>query len=142
MYPDKNRSVTLKIPLEVINRIPKDMLCGIVKVELRTYSYCDVTTQIGETSTATFRVFVPDDVKPIIYSPSAGLYSLEYINDSIKQFMTEIGMGNTAVSGLTKVKISAYGEGIYNSSVERYKISNGYSKTLFKEFNDYKKNGT
>ena len=134
MYPDKNRSVTLKIPIEVINRIPKDMLCGIVKVELRTYSYCDVTTQIGETSTATFRVFVPDDIKPIIYSPSAGLYSLEYINDSIKQFMTEIGMGNTAVSGLTKVKISAYGEGIYNSSVERYKISNGYSKTLFKEF--------
>lgn len=134
MYPEENRSATLKIPLDVINSIPKDMLCGIMKVELRTYSYCDVTTQIGETSTATFRVFVPDDIKPSIYSSSTGLYSLEYINNPIKQFMAEIGMEDTAVSGLTKVKISAYGRGIYNSSVERYKISNGYSKTLFKEF--------
>lgn len=68
---------TLTIPLEVANQIPNDP-DGTMYVYLHTFSDSAGTNQIGDTSSATFKVTVPDNeyTKPLVFMDVSAVHSL------------------------------------------------------------------
>lgn len=108
------------IPMDVANQIP-NATGGTMSVSLYTYSSSS-SSQIGSTSTSSFIVVLPDSVVPTISSFSAT------IDNSANSVVSGWGI---ALSGFSKVNVSASASGAYGSTITSFTISGGtYAKSL------------
>lgn len=124
LYPNRTTEYTHTnyiIPVKDVAPQIKNSVSSTMVVTLYTYSDEACTNQIGSPTSATFTVTIPNSVKPTISNVNVALD-----NDS----NSTINGWGVAVAGFTKVRISANGEGIYGSSISRFTISDGYSKTV------------
>lgn len=136
---DNGRYNKYTIPLEAANQLP-DRTSGVMLVTLITYSEKsgEEGKQIGAPSTSSFRVTVPDSMKPKLstvgYWPvySAANVSSEIISGVMEELNTS-SHRSTGLSGFSRVILNMVGEGSYGSYIERYKITGAYSKVLFKK---------
>lgn len=103
------------IPLTVANQLPNST-SGTMTVYLYTYNG---STQIGSTTSDTFVVTIPESVRPKVKSLSVTLVNSNSVID---------GWG-IAVTGYTKLKITATAEGSYGSTISSFKITGIYNET-------------
>lgn len=103
------------IPLSVAYQLPNTTI-GTVTTYLYTYNN---NTQIG-VSSKTFSVAVPQSVIPTIND-----ISIEVVNDNVT-----INNWGIAVSGYSKVKISAKANGVYGSKINSFVIDGGYATSF------------
>lgn len=106
-------SVSWTPPLNFAQAIPTATK-GVGSMTIKTYSG---NTEIGSYST-NFYVTVPASVKPTISNLAA------VIDNSANSVIAGWGL---AVTGYTKIRLTATGTGAQGSSVNSYKISGGYS---------------
>lgn len=109
-----------QIPYEAAEQIP-DSDYGVMDVELFSYSDSRGSNQIGSSSRSSFRVTLPDSIKPTISSYGA----------------TKDNSGNAtingwglAIAGYTRVKLFAVASGAYGSTITKFTITGGYSETV------------
>jgi hypothetical protein len=117
VHPNKTTEYTytgLTIPLEVANQLPNDPE-GTMYVYLHTFSDSAGTKQIGDTSSATFKVTVPDDefTKPLV------AMELSAVNSLPEQF------SGLFVQGYSKVGITPSAEGQYGASIQSFSMRVG-----------------
>lgn len=105
------------VPLDVASQIP-NATSGTMTATLYTYSDASCSTQLG-VSSCTFTVSVPDGVKPSISSLSASIVNSNSV----------INGWGVAVSGYTKVRITADASGAYGSTISSFSITGGYTYT-------------
>lgn len=102
------------IPLDVAYQI-KNTTTGTMIVSLYTYNG---NTQIGSAASKTFTVAVPANMKPTISSVTA---TIDNSGNSIVQAW------GVAVSGFTKVKLTASANGTYGSTISSFTVLGGYN---------------
>ena len=117
IHPNKTSAYTYSgytIPLEVAEEIP-NAKTGKMTVTLYTYSNSGATTQIGEASSETFTVTVPDNssTKPTVSMTLSLVSSLPDVFDGLY------------IQGKTKVKVTLSAEGKYNATIEKYTVDVG-----------------
>lgn len=108
------------IPLEAAMQIP-NAESATMTVTLYTYSNSGCTTQVGSASSVNFTVTLPASVKPSISSYSAS------IDNSGNTVVAGWGI---AVSGFTKLKVTASAFGSYGSTISRFIIEGTYTETI------------
>lgn len=115
VHPNKTTEYTytnLIIPLEVANQIPKDTT-GTMYVYLHTFSDSAGTVQIGDTSSATFKITVPDnkDTKPVVTMTLSPVGSLP------SKF------AGLYLQGMTQVQAKLSATGKFGATIEDYLIT-------------------
>lgn len=113
--PNKTTEYTytgLTIPLEVANQISSSETSGTMYVYLHTFSDSAGTVQIGNTSSATFTVTIPDNnsTKPTVsmsLSPVSSLAS---------------AFAGLYIQGKTKVKATLSAKGKYGATIKSYSM--------------------
>ena len=116
IYPNQtyNYEYTISLPLEVASYIPKDETKATMTVELYTYSNSAGTTQVGEASSGTFTVNVPnnDSTKPTATMTLTPISSLDSPFDALY------------IKGRTKVDANfTNGKGKFGADIVSYKMS-------------------
>lgn len=112
VHPGKTTEYTytgLTVPLEVANQIP-NAPSGTMHVYLHTFTDSAGTVQIGNTSSATFEVTVPDnlDTKPKVAMEISPVGSLPSAFDGLY------------IQGLTRVKAILSADGEYGAGIDTY----------------------
>lgn len=112
VHPNKTTEYTytgLTIPLEVANQIPA-VTYGTMYVYLHTFSDSAGTVQIGNTSSATFKVTVPDneDTKPAV------TMNLSPVGSLPSKF------AGLYIQGMTQVHAELSAKGKYGATVKDY----------------------
>lgn len=118
------------IPLTVANQIP-NAVSGTMTVALYSYDSISCSNQIGNTSTKTFTVTLPDSIVPAIGSCTITL------DNSANSAVAGWGI---ALTGYTKVKLSIGNDsvsGVCGSTITGFNISGPYTKTLTGSTLDY-----
>lgn len=97
------------IPMEVANQL-RDNRAGSMTVTLYTYSDITTTSQVGQASSKTFVVTVPDndDTKPVVSISLAQMSNLPSAFDGVY------------VAGVTKVKTVLSATGQYGTGIDYY----------------------
>lgn len=108
------------IPLTAANQIP-NAESATMTVTLYTYSNSACTSQVGATSSLSFTVTLPNDVKPSLSS------CLASIDNSANEVVADWGV---AVAGFTSLNITANASGAYGSTISRFVIEGTYSETI------------
>lgn len=114
------------IPLTVASQIPNTTY-GTMSVSLYTYNSSSCSTQIGSTSTASFKVTIPDSVVPTISACTA----------SISNSNSVVAGWGIALAGYSKVNLSATASGVYGSTISSFSITGGYTVTVTGSSLDY-----
>lgn len=117
VHPNKTTEYTytgLTIPLEVANQIPNEP-SGTMYVYLHTFADSAGTNQIGDTSSATFKVTVPDNsaTKPVV---DMGLSAVNALPDKFSGIY---------IQGKSKVKGDLRANGQYEADIESYSMKVG-----------------
>lgn len=110
----------LIIPESEAVNIP-DSEYGMVAVSLIQYSDSAGTTTVGASSTKSFRITLKDSVIPKINTCTATIDNSD--NSVVKQW-------GVALSGYTKVKVSATASGVYGSTIKSFSITGDYKATI------------
>lgn len=111
---------SLVIPESEAVNIP-DSEYGMMAVSLIQYSDSAGTTTVGASSTKSFRVTLKDSVIPKINTCTATIDNSD--NAVVKQW-------GVALSGYTKVKVSATASGMYGSTIKSFSITGDYRATV------------
>lgn len=111
---------SLVIPESEAVNIP-DSEYGMVAVSLIQYSDSAGTTAVGASSTKSFRITLKDSVIPKINTCTATIDNSD--NSVVKQW-------GVALSGYTKVKVSATASGVYGSTIKSFSITGDYKATI------------
>ena len=117
----------LVIPESEAVNIP-DSEYGMVAVSLIQYSDSAGTTTVGASSTKSFRITLKDSVIPKINTCTATIDNSD--NSVVKQW-------GVALSGYTKVKVSATASGVYGSTIKSFSITGDYKATINSSTLDY-----
>lgn len=117
VHPNKTTEYTytgLTIPLEVAKQIPNDP-SGTMYVYLHTFADSAGMNQIGNTSSATFKVTVPDnkDTKPIVTMELSAVHSLP---DKFSGLF---------IQGKSKVKGDLTADGQFDTDIQSYSMTVG-----------------
>lgn len=110
IHPNTTSSYTYKsytIPLAAANQIPNSPT-GTMTATLYTYSDSGATTQVGDASSKTFTVTVPDNVNTKPYATEMKLSSVSSLGEAFKDLY---------VQGLSKVKVTSTEVGQYGAAV-------------------------
>ena len=115
VHPNSTTEYTytgLAIPLEVANQISSSKTSGTMYVYLHTFSDSAGTVQIGNTSSATFTVTIPDNnsTQPVVSMSLSPVSSLASAFDGLY------------IQGKTKVKATLYAEGQYGADIKSYSM--------------------
>jgi hypothetical protein len=115
VHPNKTTEYTytgLTIPLEVANQISSSKTSGTMSVYLHTFSDSAGKVQIGNTSSATFTVTIPDNnsTKPAVSMDLSAVSSLPS------------GFDGLYIQGKTKVKASLSAKEKYGASIKSYSM--------------------
>lgn len=110
----------LIIPESEAVNIP-DSEYGMVAVSLIQYSDSAGTTTVGASSTKSFRITLKDSVIPKINTCTATIDNSD--NSVVKQW-------GVALSGYTRVKVSATASGVYGSTIKSFSITGDYKATI------------
>lgn len=117
----------LVIPETEAVNIP-DSEYGTVAVSLMQYSDYNGTVSVGASSTKSFRITLKDSIIPTITSYAA------VIDNSSNEVVNSWGI---ALTGFTKVRITASASGIYGSEIKSFSISGDYRATVNSNTLDY-----
>ena len=113
----------VSLPLEVANQIP-NAIKGTMTVTLYTYSNYAGTTQVGEPSSKTFTVKVPNDTTT---RPSVSM-TCNPVSD-----LSNTVFSGVYIQGVSRAKVSISATGKYNASIASYgltALSKGYEYPL------------
>lgn len=117
VHPNQTSEYTytgFTIPLEVANQIPDDPN-GTMYVYLHTFTDSAGKNQIGDTSSATFKVTVPNDAatKPTVSMELSAVHSLQ---DKFSGLY---------IQGKSKVKVNPSAKGKYGASIRSFSVNVG-----------------
>lgn len=110
----------LTIPEKEATNIPNSEY-GTVAVSLTQYSDSNGSVPVGASSTKSFTITLKDNVIPNINSCVVSIDNSD--NDVLNRW-------GVALSGYTKVNISATASGVYGSSIKSYSITGDYRATV------------
>lgn len=110
----------LTVPLDAMTNVPNSTY-GTMTVAMTQYKTSSGSETIGSASSKTFRVSVPDNIKPTILSHSVG------IDNSGNTTVDSWGIG---VVGFSRASITATADGTYGSTIKSFKITGSVSATV------------
>lgn len=100
---------------------------GVATVYLYTYSDSSCATQVGETSSSTFVITVPESLRPTINTITANV-----VNNH-----PQINSWEIAVCDYTRVCIGASASGQHGAYIASYTISGPYNTTIHNDYLSY-----
>ena len=130
IYPGTTSTYTYSgytIPLSAANQIPNSDSTTMV-VTLYTYSNSACTSQVGSASSVNFTVTLPNNIIPSI---SGASIAADNSGNSV------VASWGIAVSGFTKLHVTASASGTYGSTVARFIIEGAYEETVSGTVLDY-----